>query len=138
LVCGHLASIEVVVIAALSCLAARARRDRRALRINSTMRSSHTFSLWLVRALGVFAIVLAWSLFLGPYGFRNLHDQHESVAERSERVFERIQANRGLEQRLDALQNDPRALDAELRASQNWVRPGEVMIVLPQETGGSR
>jgi cell division protein FtsB len=99
------------------------------------VRSSHTFSLWLVRALGVFAIVLAWSLFLGPYGVRNLRDQQVSVAERSERAFERIQVNRTLERRLDALQNDPRALDAELRASQNWVRPGEVMIVLPAENG---
>ena len=99
------------------------------------MRSSHTFSLWLVRALGVFAIVLAWSLFLGPYGVRNLHEEQESVADRSERAFERIQVNRTLEKRLEALQNDPRALDAELRASQNWVRPGEVMIVLPSENG---
>jgi len=97
------------------------------------MRSSHTFSLWLVRALGVFAVILAYSLFLGPYGFRGLHDQQGSVTERSGRVFERIQVNRGLERRLEALQNDPRALDAELRASQNWVRPGEVMIVLPSE-----
>ena len=97
------------------------------------MRSSHTFSLWLVRALSVFAVMLAYSLFLGPYGFRGLYDQQGSVAERSGRVFERIQVNRGLERRLEALQNDPRALDAELRASQNWVRPGEVMIVLPSE-----
>jgi cell division protein FtsB len=102
------------------------------------MRSSHTFSLWLVRALGAFAIVLAYSLFLGPYGFRGLRDQQESVAERSSRVFERIQVNRGLERRLEALQNDPRALDAELRASQNWVRPGEIMIVLPQDGGAGR
>jgi cell division protein FtsB len=98
-------------------------------------RSSHTFSLWLVRALGVFAVVLAYSLFLGPFGFPYLHDQQDSVAERSERVFERIQVNRTLERRLEALQNDPRALDAELRASQNWVRPGEIMIVLPTEGG---
>jgi len=102
------------------------------------MRSSHTFSLWLVRALGVFAVILAYSLFLGPYGFRGLHDQQGSVTERSGRVFERIQVNRGLEQRLDALQNDPRALDSELRASQNWVRPGEVMIVLPSEGATGR
>jgi len=101
------------------------------------MRSSHTFSLWLVRALGVFAVMLAYSLFLGPYGFRGLHDQEGSVAERSGRVFERIQVNRSLEKRLEALQNDPRALDAELRASQNWVRPGEVMIVLPPEDGAA-
>jgi cell division protein FtsB len=99
------------------------------------LRSSHTFSLWLVRALGVFAIVLAWSLFLGPYGFRNLRDEQESVADRSGRVYERVQVNRALEKRLESLQNDPRALDAELRASQNWVRPGEVMIVLPPENG---
>jgi cell division protein FtsB len=97
------------------------------------MRSSNTFSLWLVRALGVFAVILAYSLFLGPFGFRGLHDQQDGVAERSSRVFERIQVNKDLEGRLDALQNDPRALDAELRASQNWVRPGEVMIVLPAE-----
>lgn len=81
------------------------------------------------------AIVLAYSLFLGPYGFRGLRSQQEDVAERSNRVFERIQLNQGLEKRLDALQNDPRALDAELRSAQNWVRPGEVMIVLPPEGG---
>jgi len=98
------------------------------------MRSSHNVFLWLVRALGMLAIALAYSLFLGPYGFRGLHDQQSSVIERSSRAFERIQANRSLERRLDALQNDPRALDSELRSSQNWVRPGEVMIVLPSET----
>ena len=98
------------------------------------MRSSHTFFLWMIRALGVFAIALAYSLFLGPYGLRGLRAQQGNVAERSSRVFERVQANRGLEKRLDALQNDPRALDSELRASQNWVRPGEVMIVLPPES----
>ncbi len=87
----------------------------------------------MVRALGVFAMVLAYSLFLGPFGFRGLRAQQGSVAERSTRVFERVQVNRDLEQRLDALQNDPRALDSELRASQNWVRPGEVMIVLPSD-----
>lgn len=101
------------------------------------MRSSHTFFLWLVRALGVFAIVLAYSLFLGPFGYRGLQAQQSSVAERSSRVFERIQANRSLEKRLDALQNDPRAVDSELRSSQNWVRPGEVMIVLPPETAAA-
>jgi hypothetical protein len=97
------------------------------------MRSSHTFFVWSVRALGLAALGLAWSLFLGPYGFPGLHDSRQNVAERSERVFERVQANEALEQRMDALQNDPRALDSELRSSQNWVRPGEVMIVLPSE-----
>ena len=87
----------------------------------------------MVRALGVVALALAYSLFFGPYGFRGLSAQQENVAERSGRVFERIQVNHGLEQRLNALQNDPRALDSELRASQNWVRPGEVMIVLPSD-----
>ena len=99
------------------------------------MQSSHSYFFWLVRALGVLAIVLAYSLFLGPYGFRGLRDRQEAVAERSNRVFERIQVNQGLEKRLDALQNDPRALDGQLRSSQNWVRPGEVMIVLPSEEG---
>ena len=97
------------------------------------MRSSHTFSLWLVRALGVVSMILAYSLFLGPFGVRGLRDQQGSVTERSNRVFERIQVNQVLERRLNALQNDPRALDSELRSSQNWVRPGEVMIVLPSE-----
>ena len=97
------------------------------------MRSSHTFFLWLVRMLGAFAIVLAYSLFFGPYGFHGLRDQQRSVEERSSRVFERIQVNQALEKRLDALQNDPRALVSELRSSQNWVLPGEVMITLPSE-----
>jgi cell division protein FtsB len=90
----------------------------------------------MVRALGVCAIALAYSLFLGPYGVRGLRDQQASLAERSSRVFERIQANQDLEKRLDDLQNNPRALDEELRSSQNWVRPGEVMIVLPSSPEG--
>ena len=97
------------------------------------MRSSHTFLAWLVRALGLVVVVLAWSLFLGPYGFSDLHDLRQNVTERSGRVLERIEANEALEERLEALQKDPRALDSELRSSQNWVRPGEVMIVLPSE-----
>lgn len=102
------------------------------------MQSPQTVNLWFVRALGVLALVLAYSLFFGPYGYGGLRDQQGSVTERSGRVFERIQANQALERRLDALQNDPRALDSELRASQNWVRPGEVMIVLPSEGGTGR
>ena len=97
------------------------------------MRSSHTFYVWLVRALGLFAVALAYSLFFGPLGLPRLQDPRQNVDDRSGRVFERIEANEGLEGRLDELQNDPRALDSELRASQNWVRPGEVMIVLPTE-----
>jgi cell division protein FtsB len=97
------------------------------------MRNPHGFILWLVRGLGIFTLVLAWSLLLSPYGLRGLRDQQDSVAERSNRVFERIQVNRALEKRLDSLQKDPRALDAELRSLQNWVRPGEIMIVLPSE-----
>jgi cell division protein FtsB len=102
------------------------------------MQSPQTVNLWFVRALGVLSLVLAYSLFFGPYGYGGLRDQQGSVTERSNRVFERIQANQALERRLDALQNDPRALDSELRASQNWVRPGEVMIVLPAEGGTGR
>ena len=47
------------------------------------------------------------------------------------RVLDRVQANQDLQARLDSLRDDPRAVEAELRSSQNWVRPGEVMIVLP-------
>lgn len=99
------------------------------------MPSSHPYFFWLVRAFGVVALALAYSLLFGSYGLRGLRDQQATVAERSNRVFGRIQANQDLEKRLDALQNDPRALDAELRSTQNWVRPGEVMIVLPQGEG---
>ena len=95
------------------------------------MRSSHTVFAWLVRLLGVSAIVLAYSLFLGPYGLPGLRSLRTQVADRSDRVHERILANAALEERLEALKNDPRALETELRTSQNWVRPGEVMIVVP-------
>ncbi|HYC56724.1 MAG TPA: septum formation initiator family protein [Candidatus Binatia bacterium] len=95
------------------------------------MRSSHTVFVWLVRLLGVSAIVLAYSFFLGPYGLPGLRSLRSQVADRSDRVHERILANAALEARLEALKNDPRALETELRTSQNWVRPGEVMIVVP-------
>lgn len=82
-------------------------------------------------------LLLAYSLILGPYGLKNLQDRREIVAERSERVYERIRLNQEQGKRLEALQNDPRALDSELRAAQNWVRPGEVMIVLPSQGTGT-
>ena len=83
-------------------------------------------------------VALAWSLFLGPYGFSDLHDLRQTVIDHSGKVQNRIEANQDLERRLDALQKDPRALDSELRSSQNWVRPGEVMIVLPSEREETR
>ena len=97
------------------------------------MRSPHTLYLWLVRLLGVAALVLAYSLVFGPYGLAGLQSKRSGIAERSGRIFERVQVNQDLEKRLEALQSDPRALDEELRSSQSWVRPGEVMIILPTE-----
>jgi cell division protein FtsB len=86
--------------------------------------------VWLVRAIGAVALLAAYSLLFGPYGIQRFVDMRRNVHERSERAYERIQANASLEERLDALQNDPRTVDTELRSA-NWVRPGEVMIVLP-------
>ncbi|MBI5503980.1 MAG: septum formation initiator family protein [Deltaproteobacteria bacterium] len=95
------------------------------------MNSSHPVFAWLVRALGVAVLVLAYSLFLGPYGFSGLTGLERTVTERSDRVLERIQANAALEDRLESLRNDPRSLETELRSTQNWVRPGEVTVILP-------
>ena len=86
---------------------------------------------WLIGALAVVSVVLAYSLLFGPYGLPGLRERRQAVAERSARVLDRVQANQDLQARLDSLRDDPRAVEAELRSSQNWVRPGEVMIVLP-------
>lgn len=95
------------------------------------MNSSHPVFVWLVRALALAVLVLGYSLFFGPYGFSGLTGLKRTVAERSDRVLERIEANAALENRLESLRSDPRALEAELRSTHNWVRPGEVTVVLP-------
>lgn len=95
------------------------------------MNSSHPLYIFLVRALAVFVVLLAYSFFLGPYGLPGLTGLKRTVAERSDRVLERIHANAALESRLEALRSDPRALESELRSLHNWVRPGEVTVVLP-------
>jgi len=95
------------------------------------MNSSHPVFVWLVRALALAVLVLAYSLVLGPYGLSRLTGLERTVSERSDRVLERIEANTALESRLDSLRSDPRALESELRSTQNWVRPGEVTVVLP-------
>ena len=95
------------------------------------MNSSHPLFVFLLRALAVVVVVLAYSFFLGPYGLPGLGSLKHTVAERSDRVLERIEANAALENRLESLRSDPRALESELRSTHNWVRPGEVTIVLP-------
>ncbi len=95
------------------------------------MNSFHPVFSWLIRALALAVFVLACSLFLGPYGFSRLTGLERTVAERSDSVLKRIEGNAALENRLESLRNNPRALETELRSTQNWVRPGEVTVMLP-------
>jgi cell division protein FtsB len=91
---------------------------------------------WSVRALGVLASFLVYLLFFSPSGIPKLRMHQATVAERADIVLGRIYANNDLQQRLDTLENDDRAFE-EMARGRGFVRPGEIVLVLPETPDSS-
>lgn len=80
--------------------------------------------------------VLFLLVLLGLAGFKSYRDLDAVRARQSELLLELDRTEEeivGLEARIDRLQNDPLTLERLAREELQMVRPGEVVIVLPEE-----
>ena len=87
--------------------------------------ASYVFVSLLLSALlfGIF--------FVSDRGLLRVKRQREQLARAREEVAELEAANRRLEAEVQALKSDPRALEKIAREELNLVKPGEVVLVLP-------
>jgi len=69
--------------------------------------------------------------FVSDRGVLKLRRQREQLARAAEEVAELEAANKRLAAEVDALRSDPRALEKVAREELNLVKPGEVVLVLP-------
>ena len=97
---------------------------------------THTSSRWVLHCLGLFAVALCYFLLLGPTGLPRVFVLQDTVRQRSDDAYARIVANADLRQRLDRLRHDDQALAEEARSS-GFVRPDEVILILPTDTAAS-
>lgn len=84
----------------------------------------------------VFVSLLLSALFFGIFlvsdrGLLQLRKQRLQIAKAREEVAQLEAGNKRLEAEVAALKNDPRALEKIAREELNLVRPGEVVLLLP-------
>jgi cell division protein FtsB len=102
------------------------RVDRPLLAFSSVMTARRKL-LWGAVALA--AVLTAVSAF-DAKGFRHylkLQEDMNSLSQRNARVSEQ---NRAMAKEIDALRNDPKALERAAREELGFIRPGEVIINL--------
>jgi cell division protein FtsB len=84
----------------------------------------------------VFVSLLLSALFFGIFfvsdrGLLKLRRQRQQLAKASEEVAELEAGNKRLAAEVEALKSDPRAVEKVAREQLNLVRPGEVVLLLP-------
>lgn len=79
----------------------------------------------------VFSTLLFALFFVGDRGFLQVRRQRAELRAAQEEVARIDAENRKLEAEVAALKNDPRALEKIAREKLGLVKPGEVVVVLP-------
>lgn len=79
----------------------------------------------------VFSVLLFALFFVGDRGFLQARRQRVELRAAQEEVARIDAENRKLEAEVNALKNDPRALEKVAREKLQLVRPGDVVVVLP-------
>ena len=79
----------------------------------------------------VFSVLLFALFFVGDRGFLQARRQRAQLRAAQEEVTRIDAENRKLETEVAALKNDPRALEKVAREKLQLVRPGDVVVVLP-------
>lgn len=79
----------------------------------------------------VFSALLFALFFVGDRGFLQVRRQRAQLRAAQEEVARIDAENRKLETEVAALRNDPRALEKIAREQLQLVKPGEVVVVLP-------
>jgi cell division protein FtsB len=82
-------------------------------------------------AAGLLAAWMAFHVFSGPNGwvvYRQKQLEHEQLEQQVEKLRKE---NEDLERRVNALKSDPHAIEKEAREQLRYVKPGEVIYVMP-------
>lgn len=79
------------------------------------------------------ALSFAYSVALGPHGFRRYVGLRDRLAEHSRDAYERIVRNREMADEIELLRTDDRALEAIARSRLGVAQPDEVVLVFGDE-----
>lgn len=89
--------------------------------------------LWIAVAWVAAAVLVAW--LDGESGIRTARALRGEVREAEARL-ERLRAEvRALEEEVASFDGSPFALERAIREELDWVRPGEVLVRMPESTG---
>lgn len=96
--------------------------------------------LWLSRshrlptiAVCLLACWLAFRVVSGPNGWLAYHSKRAEYRQLQREVQDLQKQNEELSRRVKALGNDPQAIEKEAREQLRYVRPGEMVYVLPDQ-----
>jgi cell division protein FtsB len=83
-------------------------------------------------ALCLVAVWVAYHVIFGANGMLIYSHKRTEYRALNKEILELKQENQQLNQRVDALKNDPKAIEKEAREQLRLARPGEVIYTLPQ------
>jgi cell division protein FtsB len=80
----------------------------------------------------LFSVVVFGFFLLSPSGFLKVREQRIQLAKMQVAVAQLDADNRKLEAEVVALKNDPQAVEKIARETLNLVKPGEIVLILPE------
>jgi cell division protein FtsB len=83
-------------------------------------------------ALCLVAVWVAYHVIFGANGMVIYSHKRTEYRSLNKEILELKQENQQLAQRVDALKNDPKAIEKEAREQLRLAKPGEVIYTLPQ------
>jgi cell division protein FtsB len=84
-------------------------------------------------AICLLAAWLAFRVISGPNGWVVYHQKKAENRQLQVEVQRLQKENEDLERRINALKNDPKAIEKEAREQLRYARPGEVVYVMPEQ-----
>lgn len=85
-------------------------------------------------ALCLVAVWVAYHVIFGANGMVIYSHKRTEYRALNKEILELKQENQQLNQRVDSLKNDPKAIEKEAREQLRLARPGEMIYTLPQPT----
>ena len=88
---------------------------------------------WRLATIGValIAVQLGFHVYSGPNGWIAYQQKKQEHQKLQQQVEQLQQGNEELERHVKALKSDPHAIEKEAREQLRYVRPGEIIYVMP-------
>ena len=83
--------------------------------------------------VGILACLLAWHVVFGANGMVAWEHKRSEYRQLQQQIDDLQKQNQQLEQRIQSLKSDPQAIEKEAREQLRYVRPGEVIYVMPAD-----